>query len=84
MDGVVDLHGLSQEAARRALTDFIARAHAEGARSVLVITGKGVAGDGVLRRCAPEWLAEGSLGFDRGRRGCGPPPPRRQARFMWR
>ena len=34
---------------------------AEGERSVLVITGKGVMGDGVLRRRAPEWLGEPGL-----------------------
>ncbi len=62
MEGVIDLHGLSQEAARRALTDYIVRAHAEGARAVLIITGKGASGDGVLRRRTPEWLGEAPLG----------------------
>jgi len=54
----IDLHGLDQDRARAALHDFIARAQAQGARAVLVITGKGGRGDGVLRRRAPEWLAE--------------------------
>jgi DNA-nicking Smr family endonuclease len=54
----IDLHGLDQDRARVALHDFIARAHADGARAVLVITGKGTLGDGVLRRRVPEWLAE--------------------------
>jgi len=54
----IDLHGLDQERARAALHDFVARAQAQGARAVLVITGKGGRGDGVLRRRAPEWLAE--------------------------
>ena len=53
----IDLHGLTQDAARAALTRFIERSVAEGWRAVLVITGKGVGGDGVLRRRAPEWLA---------------------------
>ncbi|MGH6957493.1 MAG: Smr/MutS family protein [Caulobacteraceae bacterium] len=53
----IDLHGLTQDEARAALTRFIARSAGEGWRAVLVITGKGVAGDGVLRRRAPEWLA---------------------------
>lgn len=57
----IDLHGLDQDGARRALTRFILRAHAEGARTLLVITGKGVRGDGVLRRRTPEWLAEPPL-----------------------
>ena len=30
-------------------------------RAVLVITGKGASGDGVLRRRTPEWLAAPSL-----------------------
>ena len=53
----IDLHGLTQDAARAALTRFIERSVAEGWRAVLVITGKGVGGDGVLRRRVPEWLA---------------------------
>lgn len=53
----VDLHGLSQDAARAALSEFIRQAANESLRGVLVITGKGTLGDGVLRRRAPEWLA---------------------------
>jgi DNA-nicking Smr family endonuclease len=53
----IDLHGLTHDAARAALTRFIERSVAEGWRAVLVITGKGVGGDGVLRRRVPEWLA---------------------------
>jgi len=59
--GRLDLHGLDQDRARRALHDFLLRAHADGARAVLVITGKGRMGDGVLRRRAPEWLADPAL-----------------------
>jgi len=54
----IDLHGLSHDAARAALTRFIVRSVAEDWRAVLVITGKGAQGDGVLRRRAPDWLAE--------------------------
>jgi DNA-nicking Smr family endonuclease len=53
----LDLHGLNQEQARDRLIDFVLRAHAEDRRAVLVITGKGPGGEGVLRRRAPEWLA---------------------------
>jgi DNA-nicking Smr family endonuclease len=53
----LDMHGLDQDQARAALEAFIARAHLEGHRAVLVITGQGRAGGGVLRRRAPEWLA---------------------------
>ena len=53
----IDLHGLDQDRARSALTDFVLRSRLEGRRSVLVITGKGALGGGVLRRSVPEWLA---------------------------
>lgn len=53
----LDLHGFDQDRARTALEAFLHRAWDEGYRAVLVITGKGVQGDGVLRRRTPEWLA---------------------------
>jgi DNA-nicking Smr family endonuclease len=53
----IDLHGLTQDAARAALNGFVRRSVDDGWRAVLVITGKGVSGDGVLRRHVPEWLA---------------------------
>jgi len=43
------------------LEGFLRRAWDEGYRAVLVITGKGVQGDGVLRRRTPEWLAAPQL-----------------------
>jgi DNA-nicking Smr family endonuclease len=49
---------MDQDRARVALHDFLARAHAAGVRAVLVITGKGYQGDGVLRRRVPDWLSE--------------------------
>jgi DNA-nicking Smr family endonuclease len=57
----VDLHGLNQDRAREVLTRFILGAVAEHDRTVLVITGKGALGDGVLRRRVPEWLADPPL-----------------------
>jgi DNA-nicking Smr family endonuclease len=59
--GRLDLHGLDQDGARAALTRFVLAAVADGHRGVLVITGKGMLGDGVLRRRTPEWLAEPPL-----------------------
>ena len=64
LDGRIDLHGLTQNEAHRALTRFLVRAQASGARNVLVITGKGgmeghrdgFAERGVLRRQVPLWL----------------------------
>jgi DNA-nicking Smr family endonuclease len=53
----LDMHGLDQDRARAVLEAFLRRAQEEGYRAVLVITGKGVQGDGILRRRTPEWLA---------------------------
>lgn len=59
IEGRVDLHGLFQDQAHGLLLSFLRRAHAGGARHVLVITGKGASsgGEGVLRRAVPAWLA---------------------------
>jgi DNA-nicking Smr family endonuclease len=55
----LDLHGMTQAEAHRALVRFVAEAHAAGKRNVLVITGKGSGGgEGVLRRAVPRWLEE--------------------------
>lgn len=54
----LDLHGLDQDRAKAALHAFLRAAVANEARAVLVITGKGRAGDGVLKARAPEWLAD--------------------------
>jgi DNA-nicking Smr family endonuclease len=58
LEWVLDLHGLDQDRARAVLHGFLRRAQDEGVRAVLVITGKGVQGDGILRRRTPDWLAE--------------------------
>ena len=54
----LDLHGLDQDRAKAVLHAFLRAAVANEARAVLVITGKGRLGDGVLKARAPEWLAE--------------------------
>lgn len=61
IDARIDLHGMTQEAAHRRLLRFLDAARGEGAKIVLVITGKGApdaldGGRGVLRRAVPEWL----------------------------
>jgi DNA-nicking Smr family endonuclease len=55
----LDLHGMTQTRAYRALSGFLHRAHHDGLTFVLVITGKGRSGgeSGVLRRQVPEWLS---------------------------
>lgn len=60
-DGRLDLHGMRQTAAFHALWAFLQAAQARGARTVLIITGKGRAADqdsGILRQVVPRWLAE--------------------------
>jgi DNA-nicking Smr family endonuclease len=56
----LDLHGMTQTRAHRALLGFLQRAHRDGLTFVLVITGKGKVGAeaerGVLRRQVPQWL----------------------------
>jgi DNA-nicking Smr family endonuclease len=63
IDARLDLHGYTQAEAHAALLRFLRRAHADGSRTVLVVTGKGTrAGPGsnergVLKRQVPLWLA---------------------------
>lgn len=64
IDGRLDLHGLTQSEAHAALLRFLRVKAGQGARLVLVITGKGSKdlsrGDserGVLKRQVPHWLA---------------------------
>jgi DNA-nicking Smr family endonuclease len=60
IDARLDLHGMTQTRAHRALFGFLQRAHHDGLSFVLVITGKGKVGAdserGVLRRQVPQWL----------------------------
>jgi DNA-nicking Smr family endonuclease len=78
IEAVIDLHGMRQSEAHAALVAFLQRAHWNGAKLVLVVTGKGASattssayGDerGVLRRMTPHWLCLPDLrplvsGFD--------------------
>jgi DNA-nicking Smr family endonuclease len=70
IDARLDLHGFTQKHARAALLRFLQGAQADGAKMVLVVTGKGTPrrpparGDyaepvepGVLRRQVPIWLS---------------------------
>jgi DNA-nicking Smr family endonuclease len=53
----IDLHGMTQDDAHAALDRFVRQAWKNGQRMLLVITGKGSGGEGVLRRGVPRWLA---------------------------
>ncbi|MBK5934043.1 DNA-nicking Smr family endonuclease [Rhodovulum imhoffii] len=66
----IDLHGKTLVQAHPDLTEFIRRAHGQGKRLVLVITGKGRTGPedgpvpqrrGALRHQVPLWLSSGPL-----------------------
>lgn len=60
----LDLHRLTQDEAHRALIHFIGEAAAQGKRTALVITGKGLRASGevgVLRTMVPRWLNQSPL-----------------------
>ena len=70
-DAKLDLHGLTESAAHRALASFLQAAHKRGDKLVLIVTGKGanasegpfdleLAGRsrGVLKTMVPRWLRE--------------------------
>ena len=75
IDARIDLHGMRQRDARGELRAFLFAAQTRGARTVLVITGKGGEPSdhdnlaaalgkpqrGVLRRAVPQWLEEPEL-----------------------
>lgn len=61
IDARIDLHGMTQARAHRALIAFLHRSAGDGASVVLVITGKGrtvgpESERGILRRQVPLWL----------------------------
>ncbi|MBC8338673.1 MAG: Smr/MutS family protein [Rhodospirillales bacterium] len=60
----MDLHGMTQAEAHRALNAFLQAAQDAGRRTALVITGKGRGkdgdGEGILRAAVPRWLNEGA------------------------
>ena len=51
-----DLHGHSRESAFQVLPSFLAREQAKGSRCVIVITGKGKRGAGILKTAFLNWL----------------------------
>ena len=83
IDARIDLHGMTQSLAHHALLRFLRAAQRDGARVVLVITGKGARGGddayaerGVLRRAVPLWLESAEMrplviGFEDAGRGHG-------------
>ncbi len=57
----LDLHGMTQAEAHRALAGFVAGSRAAGRRCLLVITGHGRISGGILKAAVPRWLGEPDL-----------------------
>ncbi|MFW0777811.1 MAG: Smr/MutS family protein [Rickettsiales bacterium] len=57
LDGTLDLHGMTSEKAYGALMRFIDAHYNRGSRCLLIITGKGKMGSGVLKSSLPGWLS---------------------------
>ncbi len=56
LDATLDLHGMTQHIAFLSLQNFIKTCVAKKYRTVLIITGKGTDGRGILRNKLPIWL----------------------------
>ncbi len=56
VEATLDLHGMTQQSAYLTLQRFIQTSVSNQFRTILVITGKGSEGRGVLRNQFPEWL----------------------------
>jgi DNA-nicking Smr family endonuclease len=57
----LDLHGMTQAEAHRALAGFVARSRTAGRRCLLVITGHGRMSGGILKSAVPRWLGDAEL-----------------------
>ena len=57
----LDLHGFNQEDAKNLLEDFINQSIENGKRLILIITGKGKEGEGVIKNNIISWLNNKSL-----------------------
>ena len=84
IDSAIDLHGMNQAQAHQALRGFLVHMQTQGAKLVIVVTGKGGRQGstewfderGVLRRLVPQWLREADmravvLGFEEAGRAHG-------------
>lgn len=61
IDAVLDLHGMDRGQAREQVNSFLAGAWQQAMRCVLIVTGKGRSGEGVLKTRLPEWVDEPPL-----------------------
>lgn len=61
----IDLHGMIQPDAKRALQEFILKSVGKGMRTVLVVHGRGLGSPGgrpILKHRAAQWLSHGEIG----------------------
>lgn len=56
IDAKLDLHGMTEAQAHAALLRFVDRQIKSAGRMLLIVTGKGKDGAGVLRTNVPRWL----------------------------
>jgi DNA-nicking Smr family endonuclease len=63
IEASLDLHGMTQREAHRALAEFVYASGDAGRRCLLVITGRGLGADGpgILKSSVPRWLEEEQL-----------------------
>jgi DNA-nicking Smr family endonuclease len=55
---VIDLHGYSLKVGKQNLESYILKSYENNLRNILVITGKGINNQGVLKKEVPVWLEE--------------------------
>ena len=61
IDTKIDLHDMTQSVAKTTLHRAIMRASNRNHLCVLVVTGKGLRGEGVLRRNFPDWISDPTI-----------------------
>lgn len=61
IDAKLDLHSHSLEAAHTRLINFVQSSHRAGHRCLLIVTGKGDKGMGVIKQTVPKWLNDTPL-----------------------
>jgi len=61
IDATLDLHGMTYTKAHSALIKFMETQYVRGSRCLLIVTGKGKGGEGLLKQSLPGWLAVDEL-----------------------
>ena len=60
-DGIIDLHGLNLNNAKKALNKYLFNAYNNYKRNILIITGIGINKTGLLKKEVPIWLNENDI-----------------------